>query len=308
LNEQLAQYGYMARKPAALTIIFGILALAAASPASATFPGRNGLVAYGARDGVHVMRPDGTRDRLASRVGPAGGAEWGSRGNRIAFAHGGSIWIANLNDGRTRRVTHGRYDGAPSFSPGGGSIAYSRSDGPSPGVWIVRLSEGRKTRIVAGRVGAAEWAPDGRWIAYTLYEPNPTDGLLNSQDVHVVRPNGQDGHVLVDFPNGGGQPLAVQLSWAPDASELAINTEANSAACEGCETLYMVNADGSGLKEVSREGIGSPFYSPDGDSLAYCSFGYAPPNYEPFHQQQALVHRGEHYVGPTCGESWQARP
>src|SRR5919202_2040758 len=111
--------------------------LITAAPASATFRGRNGLVAYGARDGVHVTRPDGKRDRVVSRVGPAGGAEWGPNGRRIAFAHAGGIWIANLNTGRTRRVTHGRYDSDPTWSPNGGAIAYARSSGSSQGVWVV---------------------------------------------------------------------------------------------------------------------------------------------------------------------------
>src|SRR4051812_40445250 len=108
--------------------------LATAAPAAATFPGRNALVASGENDGLHVMRPDGTHDRVVSRVGPADGAAWGPRGNRIAFVHADSIWIANLGDGRTRRITHGRYDTDPSFSPGGGALAYSRSVGSSPGV------------------------------------------------------------------------------------------------------------------------------------------------------------------------------
>jgi Tol biopolymer transport system component len=277
----------------ALTIA-ALALLATAAPASATFPGRDGLVAYGAMDGVHVMRPDGTRDRIASHVGPATDAAWGPKGNRIAFSRGGSIWVANLNTGTTSRLTYGQYDLDPSWSSNGGSIAYTRFHGPTPGVWRVRLSDGQKTRIVAARVGAAEWSPDGRWIAYS------------EGDVHVVRPNGQDDQTLVDFPEGPGEPLAGSLSWAPDASELAILTGADVAACDDCELLWTVNSDGSDLHQVTSRmrDLGLPFWAPDGQSISFCEFA----ELQSVRKQQAVVHHGEHYVGPTCGESWQARP
>ena len=286
----------MARKPITLTIICALVALAAASPAGATYPGGNGLIARGDMDGVHVLRPDGTHERLVSRLGQASDASWGPHGRRIAFVHAGSVWVVNLSQGTTRRVTTGRHDLNPSFSAAGGSIAYARYDGAGPGLWVVRLSDGRKTRIVAGRIAAAEWSPDGAWIAYSA-----DDG-----DAYLVRPNGSGRHKLVDFPAGPGEPLAGWLSWAPDGSELAVDTEANSGACDGCETLYTVHADGSDLESVAKSEIGRPFWSPTGGLIAYCQSGYATSDGQFFEKLQAVVAHGERYLGPTCGTSWQA--
>jgi Tol biopolymer transport system component len=289
----------MARKPITLTIIFGIVALAAAAPASATFPGRNGLVAYGAADGLHVMRPDGTRDRIVSRRPNAVAASWGPHGNRIAFSSRGRIYVANLRTGKSESFTAYGTDSYPTWSSQGTRIAFIRDVAGERQAWYVRLSDRLRDRLpIAGEVNDLEYAPDGSSLAYSS-----ADG-----DVYLAKPNGHAAHRLVDFPEGDGQPLAAQLSWAPDASELAVNTEANAGACEGCETLYTVNADGSGLKRVTRTGIADPFYSPDGRSLAYCSFSYAGARFEPDANQQVLVTHGEHYGGPTCGESWQARP
>ena len=291
----------MARRPVARTIVVVIAALAAAAPAGATFAGRNGLVAYGAKDGVHVMRPDGTRDRIVSRVAPATDAEWGPRGNRIAFSSRGSIYVADLQRGTTRRLTFGRFDRHPSWSPQAALIIYTRYRGPGHGLWRLRVADGRKTQFLGNWIGDAELSPDGRWIAY--FDPQ-----LSHRWVFLLNPWTNSQRTLAVFPRGDGQPRPASVAWSPDSREVAINTEANAAACEGCQTLYTVNVDGSDLKAVAEGGISSPFYSPDGQSLAYCSFGYSPPNYEPFAQQQALVHHGEHYVGPTCGTSWQARP
>jgi Tol biopolymer transport system component len=293
----------MAGKPVALTIIFAIAALAAAAPAGATFPGRNGLVAYGAKDGVHVMRSDGTRDRVVSRIGPATDAEWGPSGNRIAFSSGGSIYVVDVRRRTTRRLTFGRYDRHPSWSTHGALLIYARADGPAPGIWRLRMSDGWRSRVLANHVTDAEMSPDGRWIAVIDQTWRPYRVFLLKLG-NIM--NG--GHTLVKFPEGDGQPIPWQLAWSPDSQELAINTDADAAACDGCETLYTVNVDGSGLKAVTREGVIDPFYSPDGTMLAYCSLGYAAPNGDFFMQQQALVHHGDRYVGPTCGESWQARP
>jgi Tol biopolymer transport system component len=283
-------------------LIAAVAMLAAAAPASATFPGRNGLVAYGAKDGVHVMRPDGTRDRIVSRVAPATDAEWGPRGNRIAFSSRGSLYVVDVATGRTRRLTYGRYDRHPSWSPNAALIVYGHVDGQSEGIWIMRLSDGWRRMRLGDRVDDIELSPDGRWIAYFGLGGDSTRVSL-----HRLDRSGPE-RIVARFPGGDGAPQPVELAWSPDSRELAINTEANAAACDGCEKLFTVNVDGSGRKAVTSDGVAAPFYSPDGKSLAYCSFGYGGPHYEFFMQQQALVHHGDHYVGPTCGESWQARP
>ncbi|MFL5781457.1 MAG: TolB family protein [Thermoleophilaceae bacterium] len=272
--------------------------LAAAAPAGATFPGRNGLVAYGAEDGLHVMRPDGTHDRIVSHKPHATGAAWGPSGNRIAFSASGRIYVANLRTGKTESFIAFGTDSSPTWSSKGTRIAFIRDVAGERQVWYVRLSDKLRDELIPGNVSDVEYAPDGSSIAYSS-----SDG-----DVYLAKPNGHASHKLVDFPEGDGQPLAGQLSWASDASELAVDTEANAGMCEGCEKLYTVNADGSGLKRITSTGIADPFYSPDGRQLRYCSFSYAGARFEPDAHQQVLVFHGEHYGGPTCGESWQARP
>ena len=282
-------------------LIFTALALlATAAPASATFPGRNGLVAYGAEDGVHVMRPDGTRDRIVSRKAPASGAVFGPHGNRIAFSSRGRIYMVDLGTGKTQSLTAYGSDTNPTWSSQGGRIAFIRRTDDAYEAWYVRLSDRLKDRLpIMGDTYDVEWAPDGSSLAYS-----GRDG-----DVHIAKPSGRNARTLVDFPEGEGQPLAGSLSWAPDASELAIVTESNSGACEQCELLWTVNSDGSDLHQVTSHirGIHSPFYAPDGQSLAFCRYGWNSADTAIVDSQQAAVHHGQHYVGPTCGESWQAR-
>ena len=70
-----------------------------------------------------------------------------------------------------------------------------------------------------------------------------------------------------------------------------------------------MNADGTDLRRVTFGGIGRPFWSPDGESIAYCRFGYDATNhYNPYEQLEAAVVGGRRYLAPDCGTSWQARP
>jgi len=282
----------MAGRLGALTIF---CALALAAPAAATFPGRDGLIARGGDDGVHVMRPDGTHDRRVSRLGPARDPAWGPHGRRIAFSHAGSIWVVNLNDGTTRRVTRGGHASSPSWSSHGGAIAYSSWARGSQGLWTVRLSDGRKTRVVREEVNQVEWAPDGSWIAY-----------VTSFNVHVVRPDGEDKHTIVDFSNPDGHhPYADGLSWSPDASRLAISASLN--ACSGCNGVYTVRRDGSDLKPVADDLQGAPVWSPTGRALAFCHVNGGPYD-DPEYELHALTAHGERHLGPICGDDWQALP
>lgn len=285
----------MARRLGALTV-FCTLALALAAPADATFPGRDGLIARSDTDGLHVMRPDGTHDRLVSPLGPARDPAWGPRGRRIAFSRKGSIWVVDLNRHSTRRITRGREDESPSWSSSGGAIAYSRSAPGSRGIWIVRLSDGRKRRILEGQVWDVDWAPDASWIAY----------VSDTLNVHLVRPNGRDAHTIVDFSNPGNeQPYADTVSWAPDAGRLAIGVLLN--ACTGCNEVYTVRRDGSDLTPLAYNLTGDPFWSPDGRAIAYCHVTGGASS-DPRFELYALREQGEDRLGPTCGDSWQARP
>src|SRR3954470_10235711 len=120
-------------------LITSVAMLAAAAPAGATFPGRNGLVAYGSGDGLHVMRPDGTRDRIVSHKPNATNAAWGPRGNRIAFRSRGRIYVANLRTGKTESFTAFGTDSSPTWSSKGTRIAFIRAVAGERQVWFVRL-------------------------------------------------------------------------------------------------------------------------------------------------------------------------
>jgi hypothetical protein len=132
---------------------------------------------------------------------------WSSQ-NRIAYVREGNIYTSNWKGDRRRFVTSGR---SPDWSPGGGRLVFIR---PSPnntfssrtGRIFTVGARGRGLHPVFPRVTDAFdpiWSPDGRWIAYGLFDSGIYAKRLGSrapaQEVASTQVSGESGsHVSFD--------------------------------------------------------------------------------------------------------------
>jgi Tol biopolymer transport system component len=93
-------------------------------------------------------------------------------------------------------------------------------------------------------ITSLDWSPDGTQIAYLL-----GSGGLTSETNLVVQPlDGSDPIVLLK--NVGG------LAWSPDGREIAI-VYSDPTVCD-CSSLFVINADGTGLRLVHTNVDGQP--------------------------------------------------
>ena len=245
----------------ALACAIAIVCLGQVSPAAATFPGKNGKLAFTAFDGgphVTVMNPDGTgRVPLAIGADPA----WSSDGSKIAFTTNGfeEIWVMSADGTGRRKLTGGgSINSAPAWSPDGTKIAFFSNRDLQGGIWVVNADgSGGERRLTAdltfGENFAPDWSPDGTKIAF-----------------HTTRHGFGEGSIYVMNADGSNETRLTSgadrtPSWSPDGSEILFT---NSEG--GGSELRVVSVAGNGergLTDPARPGQG--VWSPQGNKAAF---------------------------------------
>jgi TolB protein len=153
----------------------------------------------------------------------------------------------------------------------------------------------RVTRPPAGVIDTEpDWSPEGKKIAFERQLPcpagGPKNGFNNTCDlVYTVQRDGKRLKSLVacNFVAAGAVPDscvgADQPAWSPDGSQIAFVYNLSDDAYVGSLTLnagiWIVNADGTGLHQVTQRTPGSswdlgPQWSPDGSKLVFERFDF----------------------------------
>jgi Tol biopolymer transport system component len=247
---------------------------------------------------VSVAADGSGRKRLVGggKIEPTlfGGASWSADGSFFVFSafargHGekghSKIYIASA-DGKDSRPVPGTLDGTqPVLSPDGAGIAFSRFRShfefdpkdplnfhsyASTSTWIVQLGEPRSRRLSPWR--------NGLHVSPSAFSP---DGLRLALD-RSMPPNRGPEVLLRDLRNGATTvlaPVAQSAVFSPDGARVAlisyrdrVISKANGDGPRTIGELYVANADGSGLRRLTRTPEwqeSDPSWDPSGKRLAY---------------------------------------
>ena len=245
--------------------------LVLASTAHATFPARNGLIAFMADTGsgyqIYTMRPDGHHLRQITHVnGDALKPDWSPDGRRIAFAlNECSIAIMNADGGDLSVLpsqTPGGCEADPSFTPDGSRLVFERYDPATEddAVWSMNLDGTNRQRITSAGAPDPNVSPDGRTVSF----------LAGPEDATALFTAGLDGSDLFQVTPFIG--VAFKSDWAPDGRHLVISDNANNP--DKPSNIATVRPDGTGLRYLTdfqnsarRAYVGS--YSPDGNWIVF---------------------------------------
>jgi len=258
-----------------------IVAGSAAATSHATFPGRNGPIAFRQDHtfdtgfGVPLFRalPDGTQVSVLSHR-PGFFSDWRADGRRVAFdfferdfdeqiatisAHGGGLRIITSGPGVHE---------VPSWSPGGRRIVYDFSPDDPNGpdfqtrLWTMRAN-GRHARPLPMRRPGFDveprWAPDGRRIAFDRLRLKG-DGE-QQQAVFIVSAEGGRVRRLTPWRLNSEHP-----TWSPDSRWIIFDNSPDGA-------IQAVRPNGQERHTImpASQGLGGhkPSFSPDGSRIIF---------------------------------------
>jgi Tol biopolymer transport system component len=267
-------------------IFYALSALLAFSILSAAFaktPATAKIAFTSNRDGnfeIYIMNPDGSEqvnltEHRATDYNPV----WSPTGEQILFVsnrHGiKDLYLMNADGTNARKVFQklvGRQH--PTWAPDGKQFAYHRLDKLSI---YTALSDGKDEEKLASGLWPV-WSPNGSEIAYVADEKFllPAEGVLQVEKPKIQIINLQTNVEEILIP---GKNLMFGPAWAPNSAKIAfswIDLDAVDLLAgkeiEDTESVYIVNRDGSELKQIvaADDGASShPIWTPQGDELVY---------------------------------------
>jgi len=246
--------------------------LLAAAPAGATFPGRNGRIAFVQSSNIYTMKPDGSDVRELTSLPPGSAAHfvgWSPTGRRLAFdmsPSGGSaqLWLMHANGSGQRLLLDdpGYDDLDPSFSPDGATIVFSRCQ-ETCSIYRIAADGSGLTALTPFDPGFVDfqspYSPDGSRIAFGRFSSDFTSGAI-----HLMNADGSNVHELTPPDLGAADP-----DWSPDGSTVVFTTH----CCDPQNAeLWTIRADGTQLAQLTASvqlHDFQPTWSPAGDAIAF---------------------------------------
>jgi TolB protein len=177
----------------------------------------------------------------------------------------GRAWIGVLGAGLAVAAGGAGAAAGPSED---GTLLMRRGDGAASELYRVPLAGGAAVRLTRNR--ASDYfpvaSPDGRRIAFV-------SDRGGDEDIWVMEADGSRPRVLTrDRPRAGGPaPLDTAPAWSPDGRRIAFASD----RAGGEQEVYVMNADGSGLRRLTRTARHvidtTPAWSPDGRRIVFAS-------------------------------------
>ncbi len=231
------------------------------------------LVAVDPQTGEAPVVVDGRR--LPGRIG---NAAWSADGRWLAFDIRGctpndpnaGLWVSDAL-GDERRLTDRPCatggvavpaDGVWAWSPTTAQLAVERGSADGDSLILIDAATGDVADLgpVEGDLNTLAWSPDGTRITYNT-DPSGSIYSVSVEDGTTSLLADRLGYVYGIGESG--------IHWSPDGAHVAIAV--NHPAPAGPYRLYLMDADGSGLRAIDDH-VQDVEWSPDGTRIAFATF------------------------------------
>ncbi|MGD8818004.1 MAG: protein kinase [Acidobacteriota bacterium] len=210
-------------------------------------------------------KPGGGREPLAMPADAYSNPRVSPDGSRIAFTVMGEVsmdmWIHNLGDETTARLTFMGNDGDAAWSPGGEWVAFSSDRGGRSAVYRKRSDGSGEAELLLASADRdyhpTSWSADGRYLALESYAGNWDISTLSLDEDRA-----NEAFLSTEYDES-------MPSFSPDGRWLAYRSDESSQ-----DEIYVKPFPGPGAKrQVSVDGGTEPYWSRDGSRLFYRSDG-----------------------------------
>jgi Tol biopolymer transport system component len=202
--------------------------------------------------GLYTMNIDGSSLRFVASASITFGG-WSPDGSRFAYTDDfGALIIANADGSNPVRVTslYPKWNYNPKWSPDGTRISFY-SDLASTtyrtDIYVVKTDGTGLTQIttMTGDEDGPDWSPDGTLIAFSSRGTSTYNG-----GIYTIHPDGTGLKRLTTAPDPNFTDWFP--NWSPDAKRIVFSSDRANAS-EGVPfALYSVNADGTGLVQLTH--------------------------------------------------------
>lgn len=301
-------------------VVSAALALGAAVPAGATFPGRRGRLAFSRPAGdtgfqIFTMRPRGGDVTQLTYEGYNQEPQWSPDGAELAWAcrtEDGAeddVCLMKADGSDRRRLYLAGNERSPLFDPSGRYLAFVGSAAPldlTNEIFVRELETAAVRRVTLNDMAEVDltWSPDGTTIAFVALT-RERDFELYAVDVAT----GEQRTILA-----GEEMVVGDVDWSPGGRRLVYRKRVGNPNAS-VDELFTIRPDGTRERQITTGAavpVFTPVWSPSGRRIA---FGYGEGDSKTciFDAAEVLDLR-DHPLDARCsrGErfdlSWQPRP
>ena len=187
------------------------------------------------------------------------------------------LFIADADGSGAKKLVAGlAIEYNASFSQNGQWVVFTSERHGSADIFRIRVNGMNLERLTDDPAfdDQAALSPDGNSLAFVSSRNKGTT------DIHILDLKTRSVRNLTNAPGGDFRP-----SWSPDGKRLAFSSDRGTPLRRSAGTwehvhaasVYVIDADGRGLRKVSSDGqlAGSPKWSPDGTRLVFYELAVA---------------------------------
>jgi Tol biopolymer transport system component len=254
-----------------LAALIPATAMLLAPAAQATFPGRNGDIAficyqYDLLFSVCSIPSTGGTRRDVTGEASLSAPRWAPNGRHLLYKSTDEAGLGLVRLPGFYAITGTEGDSQPAWSPRGDRVAAVRFTRGRGGIFTFDLA-GRHRRLEVPNGFSPDWSPDGRTLAYEM-----------RGEIYLYDLARRSSRRLTHSPRGSSSHSP---SWAPTSRSVAFGRRSGRGAAAS-ENIFTIGVNGRGERQVTRNqahgsvaGDSDPTWSPDGRLIA---FVHAPDN------------------------------